>query len=363
MSVDVALALASAIAATLFAADLTRDFIKNRRPHVAAYACGMAMFATASWALWAGLMFGWTGAGYRVFFLFGAILNITTLAVGSMFLVIGPKAGNTMTLFTGALAAISSTLVTTVPFAEPLPESGVPDRVFAPLTEGFGPRMLAAIGSGLGASILILLALISVFRFWKSNRRIVAGNLLIMLGVLAGSTGGTLLGFLGETAAFETTLLVTVVLIWLGYRVTRRKPKSKITTVRLLLVGPTTNPTHRQKALLLLQALESAGFEVTCPPRDIEDWGAIGFSPAETMYRVFQQVESSTLVVADMTEGEDSEVVAGYARAIRVPVVATAPEGKRIPRALRAVAGDEIYYASVAELVTRLRRFLAPAEE
>jgi hypothetical protein len=27
------------------------------------------------------------------------------------------------------------------------------------------------------------------------------------------------------------------------------------------------------------------------------------------------------------------------------------------------VAGDEIYYASVAELVTRLRRFLAPAEE
>lgn len=363
MSVDVALALASAIAATLFAADLTRDFIKNRRPHVAAYACGMGMFATASWALWAGLMFGWTGAGYRVFFLFGAILNITTLAVGSMFLVIGSKAGNTMTLFTGALAAISTTLVTTVPFAEPLPQSGVPDRVFAPLTEGFGPRMLAAIGSGLGASILILLALISVFRFWKSNRRIVAGNLLIMLGVLAGSTGGTLLGFLGETAAFETTLLVTVMLIWLGYRVTRRKPASKNTTVKLLLIGPTTNPTHRQKSLLLLQALETAGFEVTCPPRDIEDWGAIGFSPAETMYRVFQQVESSTLVVADMTEGEDSEVVAGYARAIRVPVVAAAPEGKRIPRALRAVAGDEIYYASVEELVTRLRRFLAPAEE
>ena len=48
MTVDVALALAAALAATLFTADLTRDFIRNHRSHVAAYATGMAMFATAS---------------------------------------------------------------------------------------------------------------------------------------------------------------------------------------------------------------------------------------------------------------------------------------------------------------------------
>jgi hypothetical protein len=228
---DIVLAVVTAVAATAFTLDLVSDHRRSHRPHIAAYATGIGMFAAATWALAVGLAFGWSGPAYRTFFLFGAVLNIPFLALGSMFLVVGPRAGHAMTIALGGLSAISATLVLTVPFAETLPESGVPSEVFAPISEaGFGPRLLAAIGSGLGASILIALALVSLFRFWRRSRQIVWGNALIVSGTLAGSTGGTMLGFLGETAAFEISLLATVTLIWAGYRVARGKRRTPAET-------------------------------------------------------------------------------------------------------------------------------------
>ncbi|MGH8952721.1 MAG: hypothetical protein ACRDX9_15040 [Acidimicrobiia bacterium] len=212
---DSALALLAALAATFFAADLWLDYRRRPRPHIAAFATGMSMFAIATWAFFLGLTVGWTGPMYRTFYLFGAILNIPFLALGSMFLVVGKRSGHVMAIALGALAAISTTLTATVPFANPLPETGVPHDVFG---SGFGPRLFAIIGGATGSTILIALALVSVFRFWKKNRNIVWGNLLIVAGTLAAASGGTGLA-LGESSAFALSLLAAVTLIWAGYRV------------------------------------------------------------------------------------------------------------------------------------------------
>lgn len=214
-TLDTALSLIAAAAATLFATDLWLDYRRRPRPHVAAYATGMTMFAVATWALFIGVTYGWTGPLYRTFFLFGAVLNILFLALGSMFLVVGRRAGHVMTIAIGAFAAISVTLTLTVPFQEELPSGGVPHDVFA---TGFGPRLFAAIGGGLGATILIVLALVSVFRFWKTNRRLVWGSLLIVAGTFAAAWGGTGLAF-GEAGGFAFSLLLAVTFIWAGYRV------------------------------------------------------------------------------------------------------------------------------------------------
>jgi hypothetical protein len=176
------------------------------------------MFAIATWAFYLGLTFGWTGPLYRTFYLFGAVLNIPYLALGSMFLVVGKRSGHVMAIALGALTAISVTLTATVPFAAELPADGVPHDVFA---TGFGPRLFAIIGGSTGAMILIVLALVSVFRFWRTNRRIVWGNLLIVAGTFAAASGGTGLA-LGEGSAFALSLLVAVTLIWAGYRVATR---------------------------------------------------------------------------------------------------------------------------------------------
>ncbi|MGH8873534.1 MAG: hypothetical protein ACRDWS_16360 [Acidimicrobiia bacterium] len=212
---DSALALLAALAATVFALDLWLDYRRRPRPHIAAFATGMSMFAIATWTFYLGLTLGWSGPLYRIFYLFGAILNIPFLALGSMFLVVGKRSGHVMAIALGALAAISTTLTATVPFANALPETGVPHDVFA---SGFGPRLFAIIGGATGSTILIVLALVSVFRFWRANRRIVWGNLLIVAGTLAAASGGTGLA-LGESSAFAVSLLAAVSLIWTGYRV------------------------------------------------------------------------------------------------------------------------------------------------
>lgn len=212
---DTTLALLAALAATAFSVDLWVNYSRRPRPHIASYGTGMTMFAIATWAFYAGITFGWSGPIYRTFFLFGAILNIPFLALGSMFLVAGKKAGHTFAVFLGAFTAISTTLTTTVPFANPLPETGVPHDIFA---TGFGPRLFAIIGGAMGSTILIVLSLVSIFRFWKKNRPLVWGNLLIVAGTFAAASGGTGLA-LGESSAFAVSLLVAVTLIWAGYRV------------------------------------------------------------------------------------------------------------------------------------------------
>jgi len=216
---DSALALLAALAALGFSIDLWLDYRRRPRPHIAAFGTGMSMFAAATMAFYLGLTIGWSGPLYRTFYLFGAILNIPFLALGSMFLVVGKRSGHAMAIALGALTAISATLTSTVAFANPLPGTGVPHDIFA---SGFGPRLFAIIGGATGSTILIVLALVSTLRFWKKNRSIVWGNLLIVGGTLAAASGGTGLA-LGESSAFAVSLLAAVTLIWAGYRVASGK--------------------------------------------------------------------------------------------------------------------------------------------
>lgn len=213
------LAILAASAATLFSIDLWNDYRKRPRPHVAAYAAGISMFALATWALFLGLSFGWSGGVYRTFYLFGAVLNIPALALGSMFLVIGRRSGHVMTLLLGALTAISTTLTLTVPFTNDLPDGGIPEDIFG---LGFSPRLFAIIGGAVGSTILIALAIVSLGRFWRRNRAIVWGNALILGGVVAAAWGGTGLA-VGAGSGFAISLLLAVSLIWAGYRVASGK--------------------------------------------------------------------------------------------------------------------------------------------
>lgn len=212
---DTPIAVFAAVAASLFTFDLWRDYSRKPRPHIVAYAVGMTMFALATWMLVIALVWVWSPLVYRTFYLFGAVLNIPFLALGSMFLVVGKRAGHAMTILLGAFSAISITLVATTPFQSQLPEHGIPHDIF---TTGFGPRVFAAVGGGLGATILIVLALVSVFRFRKTNPRVVWGSLLIVAGTFAAAAGGTNLAF-GEAGWFATSLFLAAALIWAGYRV------------------------------------------------------------------------------------------------------------------------------------------------
>ncbi|MXZ68497.1 MAG: hypothetical protein F4Z17_05830, partial [Acidimicrobiia bacterium] len=120
-------------------------------------------------------------------------MNIPVLALGSMFLVVGKRAGHVMLLLMFPFFAIAIPTTLAQPFdAGVLPPGGVPSGRDLWM-DMFGPRLWAAIGGGMGATIIILLALVSLARFVRKNPRLVWGNLAIVAGTLAAATGGTIL--------------------------------------------------------------------------------------------------------------------------------------------------------------------------
>lgn len=358
MTLSDLLAIVAGLAATGFTADLAMDAARKRRPHALAYTAGMASFAVATWALAAGLLTGWTSGSYRVFFLFGTVLNVMLLAVGSMFLVVGKRSGHAFFLFTGAISAMATTLITTVPFVKELPVGGIPDDMWGPDVE-FGPTLFAVIGGAVGGTTIIVLGLVSLIRFWRTNRRIVAGNALIVLGTLAASAGGSRLGFLDEATTFELSLMLAAVLIWAGYRVTRGARSAPVPPPTIVLAGPSIENPERAHAELMISQLERAGYRVICPARDIEDWGNVGYTPQDAMAHTRRAIDSAKAVVVDLHHGY-GVVAAGYAYAVGVPVLMAAPEGTRIPRPLQGVSVGEVYYRSIDDVASRLAEIVPP---
>lgn len=206
--------LAASVAAW-FAYDLISGAVTRPRPHLRAYAAGMSMFALATFASFLSITMGWNGPIYKTFFLFGAVLNVPFLALGSVYLVFGAKAGRAM------LGLLMPFTVMSVLLIVPATISDVPDEILPTGSEIFaasGITTLVAIGSGIGASLLIVAGLVSVFRFWRTSKALLGGNLLIVGGTFVAASQRSVVDATGSHELFTVTLLVSVSLIWAGYR-------------------------------------------------------------------------------------------------------------------------------------------------
>ena len=178
------------------------------------------MYALATWALAWGLVAGWGGAVFRVFYLFGAILNVMYLALGAVFLVGGRRAGAVLLVVFSAFGAGASAVTLTASFVAPLPGNAVPagSEVFAELSEGLAtPRLWALVGNSVGTLLLVGFAVYTITRTISVNRRVAVGNGLIVVGAVAPALGGSLTG-LGDGGFLALSLLIGAAMLWAGYR-------------------------------------------------------------------------------------------------------------------------------------------------
>lgn len=218
---DTIIALAAAGVATAFFVDLGMGYRVRPRRHVAVWALAIAMYAIATWALVVGVVFGWTDPVFRVFYLFGAILNVPFLALGSLYLA-APKTASRLLEFFVIFGLLAAFVVITAPTVNTVPTDGLPagSDVFAAFSEvgPTGPRFWALVANVLGTLVLIGLAIVSIVRLARVNRTSVLANGLVIAGVLAPVYGGTLFAF-GEAGSFAASLLLGAILLWAGYRV------------------------------------------------------------------------------------------------------------------------------------------------
>jgi hypothetical protein len=149
---------------------------------------------------------------YRVFYLFGGILNVAWLGLGTIYIV-APRFGRVGLAIVVLLSLVAAyaTFTTPVNLQVALDSGrGYPD--------GSLPRILAAIGSGVGSLVLIGGALWSAWLFLskRHNGRRALSNVIIAAGVLIVAAGGTVT-FTGANGILETTNLVGLAVMFAGF--------------------------------------------------------------------------------------------------------------------------------------------------
>jgi len=234
-----ALAGTATLIATAFTLSTADRWIKRRQPHELAWTIAMGLFAMGSACLWWAESTGWNIFVFRMFFLAGAVLNVSWLALGTVYLLGGHQLGNRvrqvliwLSGFATGIVLVAQTKVEVV--VDQLPTG---KEVF-----GVAPRILAAVGSGVPALVIIFGALWSAWRVLRKKNpalstgakrsvfsagRLALGNVLIATGTLVLSASGTLAGRFGEDRAFAITLLVGVSILFFGFLVASNSTRAK----------------------------------------------------------------------------------------------------------------------------------------
>ena len=102
----------------------------------------------------------------------------------------------------------------------------------------------------------------------------------------------------------------------------------------------------------IASALEQNGFETVCITRDIEKWGQIELSPQELMQRTFTEIDSSHLIVVDLTEkGVGLGIEAGYAYAKGIPIAVIAKKGSDISATLQGISQKLFLYDEFEDFI------------
>jgi hypothetical protein len=219
--VEVGASVSAALVALAFGLSTLERWLVRRRPHELAWTVALAMFLVASAALATGAEAGWTGASFRVFYLFGAVLNVPVLALGTVFLLARPATARRWALAVAVAGGFAAGVLATSPFTHRLPRHRLPQasEVFGPL-----PRVLAGLGSGAGAVVLVGGAAWSAWRALggrgprgASPRRLALGNALVAAGTLVSGASGLLNSAVGQMTGFAVALVVGIAVIFAGF--------------------------------------------------------------------------------------------------------------------------------------------------
>src|SRR4029079_401041 len=90
---------------------------QGRRPHEAAWTAALALFALASAPLPAGSSTRWDRGVSRVFYLLGAVLCVPWLALGTVYLLLGPRAGRRVRAVLVFLSGLAVGVMLTAPIS------------------------------------------------------------------------------------------------------------------------------------------------------------------------------------------------------------------------------------------------------
>lgn len=160
-----------------FAAVVGRQYLSRRKSYQAIWAVALAMFAMAALFEAAGQAFGWSDATYKGYYLFGGVLNVGWLGLGSLTLLTSPQAGRFAVIVMGAVSVVGLAVVLAAHTDSTLLKADVPARGAISV-----PAVLPLV-TNLGGSILLIGG--AAWSAWKAWRAGAPRNRVLGLGIIA----------------------------------------------------------------------------------------------------------------------------------------------------------------------------------
>jgi hypothetical protein len=218
----IAFPAAAALVSAIFAIQLLTSWAHRKRLSQLAWGVAMTMYAIASLAVAAGVSGGWDPTLYRLYWLFGACLNVPYLALGSVALL--QKKPVTALLL--ALVFVS-TLIAVIVVASSAVHLGASPRNIPRGSEAWGKGTLAAklpTYMSIPAYVIVVLIAVASSRGGKLPAHRIRGNWLIAIGATLVAAGAPFARY-GRGSAFSVFLAVGVIVMYLGFRLASRMPR------------------------------------------------------------------------------------------------------------------------------------------
>lgn len=199
-----------------FAAVVARQYLSRRKPYQAIWAVALAMFAAAAFFETAGQAVGWSDPTYKGYYLFGGLLNVGWLGLGSLLLLTSPRAGRiaTVVMVLISIVALVAVLVSHTDYN--LLKAQVPARGAIDV-----PTILPLV-TNLGGSLLLIGG--AAWSAWRAARAGAPRNRVIGLAVLAAGAfivagGHSYAQTKGVYAAQPLSEALGIVAMFVGYLV------------------------------------------------------------------------------------------------------------------------------------------------
>src|SRR5207245_7165808 len=145
-----------------FAVVVGRQYINRRKPYQSIWALALGMFGVAAACETAGQLAGWSDAAYKGYYLFGGLLNVGWLGIGSLLLLVSPRAGRVAVIVMALISLISVVAVLAAHTNPTLLKAQVPARGAIDV-----PGALPLI-TNLGGSLLLVGG--AAWSAWKAAR-------------------------------------------------------------------------------------------------------------------------------------------------------------------------------------------------
>jgi hypothetical protein len=216
--------LAAGIVSGVFSALLSRGWRARGSPNLLAWSVALAMFTLASLSAAMGLIVGWNALLYRLYYLFGAIVNVPVLALGTLYLFVSSRLGHVA----AAAVALACLLAAVSVFTAPLDIAALSTAGIPPGSEVMpsGVRMLSRLYSFAGFFVVLGGALWSSFRLLHGSaqhlRHLAVANALIAAGTFVVAVASGFARY-GRGSIFSVGLLAGITLMFVGFLKTRSR--------------------------------------------------------------------------------------------------------------------------------------------